>query len=57
MRLAQQMAEHLVEVPTIVSISSLHELVEQNVDVPVPRGRYGRGGRRSHEVWAVFTLR
>ena len=35
-----------VEVPTIVSFSSLHGLVEQNVDIPVPhgRGRVGGGG-------------
>ena len=37
-------AEQLVEVPTIVSYSSLHGLVEQNVDIPVPHGRRGRGG-------------
>ena len=39
---AQQTAEQLVEVPTIVSFSSLHGLVEQNVDIPVPHGRGGR---------------
>ena len=36
-----QLAEQLVEVPTIVSFSSLQRTVEQNVDIPVP----GRGGR------------
>ena len=43
-RFAEQTAELLVEVPTIVSFSSLHGLVEQNVDFPVPRGRVGGGG-------------
>ena len=41
-----QTAEQLVEVPTIVSVSSLRALVEQNVDIPVPRGRGGLVGRR-----------
>ena len=36
--------EQLVEVPTIVSYSSLHGLVEQNVDIPVPHGRDRVGG-------------
>ena len=36
-----QLAEQLVEVPTIVSYSSLQRIMEQNVDIPVP----GRGGR------------
>ena len=38
-----QLAEQLVEVPTIVSYSSLQRNTEQNVDIPVP----GRGGRVS----------
>ena len=33
-----QLAEQLVEVPTILSFSSWQRTVEQNVDVPVPRG-------------------
>ena len=35
-----------MEVPTIVFYSSLHGLLEQNVDIPVPhgRGRVGGGG-------------
>ena len=33
------LADPLVEVPTIVSYSSLHGLVAQNFDIPVPRGR------------------
>ena len=36
-----QLAEQLVEVPTIVSFSSLQRIIEQNVDIPVPGG----GGR------------
>ena len=39
-----QTAEQLVEMPTIVSCSSLHGLVERNVDIPVLHGRGGRGG-------------
>ena len=41
-----QTAEQLMEVPTIVSVSSLRALVEQNEDIPVPRGRGGLVGRR-----------
>ena len=41
-----QTAEQLVEVSTIVSVSSLRALVEQNEDIPVPRGRGGLVGRR-----------
>ena len=33
-----QLAEQLVEVPTIVSFSSLQRIVEQTVDIPVPQG-------------------
>ena len=40
-RFAEQLAEQLVEVPTIISYSSLRGIVEQNVDIPV----LGRGGR------------
>ena len=36
-----QLAEQLLEVPTIISFSSLQRIVEQNVDIPVPGG----GGR------------
>ena len=39
-----QLAEQLVEVPTIISYSSLREIVEQNVDIPVPHGRDGGEG-------------
>ena len=39
------LAEQLVEVPTVLSYSSLQQLiVEQTVDIPVP-GRAGGGGR------------
>ena len=40
--LVPQMVEQLVEVPTIVSYSSLQRTVEHRVDIPVP----GRGWRR-----------
>ena len=33
-----RLAEQLVEVPTIISFPSLQRIVEQNVDIPVPRG-------------------
>ena len=46
-RFAEQTAEQLVEVPTIISYSSLRGIVEQNVDIPVPRGR-GRVGLGLH---------
>ena len=36
-----QLVEQLVEVPTIISYSSLQRITEQHVDIPVPR----RGGR------------
>ena len=39
-----QKAEQLVEVPTIVSFSSLQRTVEQITDIPVP-GRGDGGGR------------
>ena len=39
-----QVAEQLVEVFTIISYSSLREIVEQNVDIPVPHGRDGGEG-------------
>ena len=41
--LVPQMVEQLVEVPTIVSCSTLQRSVEHRVDIPVP----GRGGRSS----------
>ena len=41
LRRRTQLAEQLVEVPTIISYSSLQRTVEQSVDIPVP----GRGGR------------
>ena len=39
-RFAEQTTEQLVEVPTIISYSSLQRTVEQNVNIPVP----SRGG-------------
>ena len=46
-RFLEQTAEQLVEVPTIISYSSLRGIVEQNVDIPAPRGR-GRVGLGLH---------
>ena len=40
-RFAEQTAEQLVEVPTIISYSSLQRIVEQKVNIPV----LGRGGQ------------
>ena len=40
----QQLVEQLVEVPTIVSFSSLQRIMDQTVDIPAPRGRGRRGG-------------
>ena len=34
-----QMVEQLVEVPTVLTLSSLQKNAEQIVDIPVPRGR------------------
>ena len=42
-----QLAEQLVEVPTIVSFSSLERILEQTVDIPVPQGGGGPVGVRS----------
>ena len=38
-----QLAEQLVEVPTIISYSSLQRTMDQHVDIPAP----GRGGRNA----------
>ena len=46
-RFAEQTAEQLVDVPTIISYSSLRGIVEQNVDIPVSRSR-GRVGLGLH---------
>ena len=42
-----QLVEQSVEVPTIVSFSSLQRTIEQTVDIPVPQGGGGRVGVRS----------
>ena len=39
-----QTAEQLLEVPTVVSFSSLQRSVELNIDIPVPQVRGGGGG-------------
>ena len=46
-----QLAEQLVEVPTIISYSSLQRPVEQHVDIPVPGG-----GVRNVLAFKVFFL-
>ena len=54
-----QLADQLVEVPTIVSFSSLQRIVEQTVDVPVPRGGVrGRQGflRGQSSTTSSFSL-
>ena len=43
-----QLAEQLVEVPTMISFSSLQRIVEQNVDIPVPRGECLQGFLPGH---------
>ena len=50
------MAEQLMEVPTIVSFSSLQQhTVEQIIDIPVP-GRGGRfGGLQGFTPWTEFN--
>ena len=39
-----QLVEQLVDVPTIISLSSLQRTVEQNVDIPVVGGSGAGGG-------------
>ena len=46
--LVPQLAEQLVEVPTIISFFSLQRIVEQNVAIPVP------GGERRHADFQGF---
>ena len=53
-----QKAEHLVEVPTVLSYSSLQQLhVEQIVDIPAPGRAGGRRGpwRSSRSPWTGFN--
>ena len=42
--LEPQTAEQLVEVPTVVSFSSLQQTAEHVIDIPVPRTFGDRGG-------------
>ena len=51
-RFAEQTAEQLVEVPTIISYSSLQRTVEQNVNIPVA-GR--EGATRSFSPKTAFN--
>ena len=43
-------------VPTIVSVSPLRGLVEQNEDIPVPRGRGGLVGRRGLQGFSLNRI-
>ena len=53
-----QLAEQLVEVPTIVSYSLLQRNMEHNVDIPVPGGGGGRRGRkRRTRLWPKLERR
>ena len=55
-----QMLEQVVEVPTVLSLSSLQQTAEQIVDIPVPRGRdrrlQGSLARRSSTVAGVQNV-
>ena len=51
-----RLAEQLVEVPTIVYVSSLRALVEQNEDIPVPRGRGGLVGLRGLQGFSLNRI-
>ena len=53
--LEPQLEAQLVEVPTTVSVSSLSALVEQNVDIPVLRGRGGLVGRRGLQEFSSVS--
>ena len=50
-----QLAEQLVEVPTIISSSSLQRTVEQHVDIPVPDGGAPISGLQGFFVWTEFN--
>ena len=52
-----QLAEQLVEVPTIVSYSSLQQKKEHNVDIPVPGGGGRRGRKRCTRLWPKLVRR
>ena len=50
-----QLAEQLVEVPTIVSFSSLQRTVEQHVDIPVPRRGGPVSGLQCFFLWTEYN--
>ena len=52
-----QLAEQLVEVPTIVSYSLLQRTMEHNVDIPVPGGGGRRGRKRRTRLWPKLERR
>ena len=51
-----QLVEQLVEVPTIVSFSSLQRTVEQNVDIPVVGGSGAGGGLSGFRAGQHFSV-
>ena len=52
-----QLAEQLVEVPTIASYSWLQLGMEHNVDIPVPCGGGRRGRKRRTRLWPKLQRR
>ena len=52
-----QLAEQLVEVPTIVSSSLLQRTMEHNVDIPVPGGGGRLGRKRRTRLWPKLERR
>ena len=50
-----QMAEQLVEVPTVISYYSLQRSVEQHVDIPVPGGRGPSSGLQGFSSGQLST--
>ena len=50
-----QLAEQLLEVPTIISYSSLLRTVEQHVDIPVPGRGEGISGLQDFFLWTEFN--
>ena len=51
-----QLAEQLVEVPTIVSFSSFQRIMEQTVDIPVPQGGGRHAGQSSKGAEQIVDI-
>ena len=49
--LVPQMVEQLVEVPTVLTLSSLQQTAEQIVDIPVPRKVLSQDRNQQRMVW------